>query len=88
MIDRDLFAIFPDLPWPRIRRPQIRKLERLPKPPKSRLHERRRIPRETEHDALRRICIIALNERRQAGATSARGRVLTRIIRIASAGLK
>ena len=86
MIDRDLFVIFPDLPWRRIRRPKIRKLEHLPKPPVSRFHDRRRALRAAEHDALRRICIIAQNERKEVGPTTPRGRVLAQIIKIASAG--
>ena len=87
MIDRDLFAIFPDLPWKRIRRPKIRKLGGVPKPPASPLHERRRTPRQHEPDAMRRIWIIAANARRAAGSASARGRALTKIIRIASESL-
>ena len=83
MIDRDLFEIFPDLPWRRIRRPNIRRLERLPKPPVSRFHGRHE-RRETEHDALRRIWIIAQNARRQTGPATPRGRAIARIIEIAS----
>jgi hypothetical protein len=86
MIDRDLFAIFPDLPRPHIRRPRIQKLARLPKPAASRLHDRRRTGREPESDALRRISIIAHQERRRVGLTTPRGRALTRIIAIASPG--
>lgn len=85
MIDRDLFAIFPDLPRPHIRRPRIRKLARLPKPAASRLHNRR-TRREPESDALRRISIIAHHERRRVGPATPRGRALARIIAIASAG--
>jgi hypothetical protein len=87
MIDRDLFAIFPDLPWRRVPRAKIRKLTTLPKPPASRLHERRRWRREHEPDALRRIWIIAKNERRRAGVNTSRGRALAKIIRIASDGV-
>jgi hypothetical protein len=82
MIDRDLFAMFPDLPWPRIRRPKIRKLPRPRKP-----HDRRRASRRLEHDALRRIYAIAYHERSRAGAATVRGRSLAKIMKIASEGM-
>jgi hypothetical protein len=85
-MDRDLFAIFPDLPWPRIGHPRIRRLERLPKPPLFGSRNRR-TARESLQEALQRISIIAQNERKQVGAASPRGRALAEIIMLASAAL-
>lgn len=87
MVDRDLFAIFPDLPWPRIGHPRIRRLEKIPKPPVFRTRDRRRTEREAKHDALQRISIIAQDERRRLSPASPLGRALADIIMLASAAM-
>ena len=85
VMDRDLFAIFPDLPWPRIGHPRIRRLERIPKPPLFHIRDRRRMARDAKHDAVERIRIIAQNEIRQVSAVSPLGRALAEIIILTSA---
>jgi hypothetical protein len=90
---RDLFAIFPDLPWPRVGHPPPRDWGKLPPPaPSSRsnLAARRRLgvgSATTAANALRRIYAVALYERRRLKETDPGRRALDRIIELARAAI-
>ena len=99
MSENDLFTIFPDLPWPtpRIPRRASRVFGPGSQPPEisRRLLSADRAPRKqrrltSDHiaqDALRRIHMIALNERRLSGK-SRHSEVLDEIIARANAALR
>lgn len=100
MSENDLFTIFPDLPWPtpRIPRRASRVFGPGRQPPEisRRLLTAERLPRERRrltsvhiaHDALRRIHVIALNERRRLRGKSGHSEVLDEIIARANAALR
>jgi hypothetical protein len=76
--DKDLFEIFPDLPWriPDTQQPAPRKWSPPFQPPQS------------ARDALRGIRIIAVNERSRLGAKSGRSHALDQIIAMTDAALR
>jgi hypothetical protein len=84
----DLFALFPDLPWPRISPPPPRVWpeQDLPPPPRPRhlLTDRKSAK---EAAALREIYEIALRERKRLTPRSAGARALDQIIEIARTAL-
>jgi hypothetical protein len=76
----DLFALFPDLPWPRIGHPPARVWPPSLQP--------RQLFQDRDRDAaraaaLRQIYAIAVSERRRLRAGSAGARALDQIIEIA-----
>lgn len=96
-VERDLFTLFPDLPWPRIGHPTARRWDKLRLPPRlPRRHLRR--PRTTDDQraaslspddrvALRRILEIALSERGHLKPNSASRRGFDRIAHLAHGAL-
>jgi hypothetical protein len=92
-MERDLFTLFPDLPWPRVGHPPPRDWEKLPPPPRSsrsNLAARRRLgvgPATTAANALRRIYAVAVYERRRLKDTDPGRRALERIIELARAAM-
>jgi hypothetical protein len=85
----DLFALFPDLPWPRIGHPPARLWSepQLPSPPRPRQLFQDRERSAVRDAALRQILEIAQRERRRLTARSVGARALDKIIRIARAAL-
>ena len=88
-MDTDLFALFPDLPWPRMGpHPPARLWPQQDLPPRPRprrlLRERHSASRGA---ALREISVIAVRERERLGRKSVGGRALDQIIGMAREAL-
>ena len=85
----DLFALFPDLPWPRIGHPPLRLWpeQKLPAPPRPRQLFQDRDRSAVRDSALREILDIGQRERRRLTARGTGARALDEIIRIARAAL-
>jgi len=96
-VERDLFTVFPDLPWPRIGHPTARRWDKLPLPPRplrrhlkrprSMADRRSAAPSPDDRVALRRILEIALSERGRLKAKSASRRSFDRIAHLAHGAL-
>jgi hypothetical protein len=80
-MEHDLFAVFPDLPWTRVRHPPARNWRRLPPPPRS------RGGRAAGRITLHRILAVALNERRRLRTDGPGRRALDRIIQLTRAAV-
>ena len=95
MSENNLFVIFPDLPWPthHIQQPAHRVWGAAPELSaiarrslaRERPMSRRLISRRNAHDALQRIRIIAVNQRRRLSGKSGCRRALDEIIAITDA---
>jgi hypothetical protein len=81
-METDLFALFPDLPWPRIAHPPPRV---WPKSPQPRQYFQDRDRNHARAVALRQIYAIAVRERRRLNARSVGARALDEIVEIARA---